>query len=98
MRTIWKYELEPETIINVPVDAKPLAVQVQGGQTCLWVLLDPDTPRVERKFLSFGTGHPIPDDSRFQRLQYIDTFQTENPMKGLINSPTLVFHVFEEIR
>lgn len=83
MKTIWKYTLQPEIEIAIPVEAKILAVQEQHGEAQLWVLVNPQQPTQLRKFKSYGTGHKIPDEPG----EYIGTFQLKNMC--------LVFHVFE---
>lgn len=85
MQTIYKYPIEvtDNQHINIPRDGKILTVQVQGGQPCLWVLVDPDNDPEDRHIEVFGTGHPISDDER----DYIGTFQ--------MHGGALIFHVFE---
>ena len=90
MLTIWKYEvpmpLEEYFELSLPVNAKPLAVQVRRGTPQMWVLLDKDeTIHANRKFRVAGTGHPISEP--MESLQHIDTFQLFNG--------NLIFHVFE---
>ena len=83
-KTIWKFKLATE--IEMPQGAKVLSVHTQNGESCLWVLLDPDPdmPKETRRFLIFGTGHPI---NRRELGFFIGTI--------LVERDTLVFHVFE---
>lgn len=83
--TIWKYPLETTDAqdIAMPSDAKILCVQVQGDTPCLWALVSPDLSPVNRRILTFGTGHDIPLDSG----HYIGSYQ--------LHGGALVFHVFE---
>jgi len=81
MKTIWKWELLPETIIDMPTGAKVLTVQEQGGKPQLWALVDPEATTEKRTFQAYGTGHDCPDDPG----RYIGTFQCDK----------LVFHIFE---
>ena len=88
MKTIWKYPLEArdQYTLELPVDAKVLTVQDQGGLgPQLWALVDPNAPTTKRKFHVVGTGH---DATRIGDSEYVATFQ----LPGL----GLVFHVFEE--
>lgn len=86
-REIWKYPLSPGcTEISMPMDALLLAIQVQHGVAHVWALVNPSEPFTSRKILTFGTGHPIPDDLS---LVFIDTFQLEGG--------AFVFHAFEQI-
>ena len=61
MNTIWKFELEDtdEQTIEAPDNSKVLTVQVQHGITCLWMLVDPNTPVRKYGVRIFGTGHPV---------------------------------------
>ena len=85
METIYKYPLGPETILKLPPGAQPLTVQLQDGESMLWVKLDPAAPTISRHFRCVGTGHIITDGDR---LTYIATFQLDG----------VVFHAFEEGR
>lgn len=88
MHTIYKYELQPGTnVVSLPKDAVPLTVRMQGSKAQMWVLLDPETPHVSRKFVVYGTGHPVDHDPDW--MIYIGTIEVE--------SFGLIFHVFEEI-
>jgi hypothetical protein len=84
MREIWKYELVPHVVLQMPKRAQLLAVQVQHGRAQLWALVDPKASLVRRHVGIYGTGHPVPADAGF----YVGTFQLEDG--------TLVFHVFDE--
>lgn len=83
---IWKVTLRAEDIQNfaMPRGAKPLTVQVQGGEPQLWFQVDEKEPMIERRtFATYGTGNPIPNEPG----NYIGTYQVQ---QGL-----LVFHVYE---
>jgi hypothetical protein len=54
----------------------------------MWVLVDAEQSLVERVFEIFGTGHRVPMEMGMNR-NFIGTFMVE--------SETLVFHVFERI-
>lgn len=84
MSTIYKFRLGPgRTTLDLPPNAKPLTAQMQLGDPCMWVLLDPAQPTVPRHFDIYGTGHGMPD----MPGTYVATFQMD---AGL-----LVWHVFE---
>ena len=59
--------------IAMPVDAQILTVQMQNNVACIWALVDPDAPLIERRFRWAGTGHEIKED--IKDLWYIGTFQ-----------------------
>ncbi len=84
MKTIYKYALEPTTVLRLPASAELLTVQTQAGAPVLWVLLDQeDLERRIRTVRSFPTGGLVP--AEVTRRHYLGTFQTGG----------LVFHVFE---
>ncbi len=71
-QVVWKYPMTvPETVLDLPEDARVLCVQVQHEVPNLWVLLDPDRPAQRRRFGIAGTGHPID----IAGLPYVGTFQ-----------------------
>lgn len=83
---IWKFPIAvgDSQTIDMPTDAKVLAVQVQNGTgPCLWAMCDPQAPKRPRTFETFGTGHPVPPAPR----EYIGTYQ--------LRGGGLIFHVFE---
>lgn len=85
-KTIWKYRLKvtDEQLLEMPIGAEILTVQVQDGEPCLWALVDPDAVRENRKIYIFGTGNPLLNSISI--LKYISTFQQL--------SGKLVWHVF----
>lgn len=82
---IWKYPLVEgdEQIIEMPLDAKILTVQMQDDVPCLWVAVIPTNAMVKRKIRIVGTGHTL-----LTINGYIGTIQEHG---GL-----LVWHVFDE--
>ena len=82
MDQVWKYLLTPVCGIELPLNAKILKVAVQNGEVYVWVQGDSELPKYTAKFMSFGTGQPIPDDLR---LNYLDTVFLD----------ALVYHVYE---
>lgn len=92
MKIIYKYSLSAildghtDTIV-LPSDAELLHVGTQNEQEPnLWALVDTDKKLEERKFVIYGTGHPI--DST-DNLTYVGTF--------MLHKTTYVFHLFEKI-
>lgn len=88
MKTIWKWTLAvaDAQVVELPVGAEILAVQMQGGLPQVWALCDPDAPKRPRHIVMFGTGHSAPD----QPGRHIGTFQT--------NGGAYVWHAFEVTR
>jgi hypothetical protein len=88
-KAVWKYlvPLVDHFELEMPVDAKPLRVQMQGGNVCMWALGTPTAAKVKKTFRVAGTGHAI--DFSKGDLRFIDTFQ--------VAGGQLVFHVFEEV-
>jgi len=83
VRSIWKWTLESDSEIAMPLGAMILDVQVQDGEPQIWALVDPLAKPVKRRFKSYGTGHTVNGLS----VCYVGTFQ--------LNGGSLVFHVFE---
>jgi hypothetical protein len=83
--TVWKYEIGYQAglgnVLNMPADSRVLSIAMQGAHLCLWALVDPERPRVARKFEVIGTGQRLPD----QPLHYWGT---------VLDGP-YVWHVFE---
>ena len=78
---IYKYNLEPHTILELPVHSQVLKADVQNGIAVLWVLLaDTDTLQ-KRLFRLYATGEQMEENPG----KYIDTLQIG----------PYVFHVFE---
>lgn len=85
MKTIYKYQLEVtgQQTITMPVGSEVLSIQVQYGVPCIWAKVDTGNEVGDRTFVTFGTGHPLPENN----LEFIGTYQTGQ----------FVFHVFEMI-
>jgi hypothetical protein len=84
--SIWKFplETEDEQIINVPVGAEFLSVQVQHGQPCIWAKVNPQENVIVRaKVVIIGTGHPA---NASDNMQFIGTYQ--------LHDGNFVGHVF----
>jgi hypothetical protein len=77
MGQIWKYEIPmnslDEFILNIPIAAKILTVQIQNAVPVIWAIVDePYHDTEERKFKVIGTGHEHED--LFRGMVYIGTF------------------------
>lgn len=84
MKTIYKYKIDDRVKhFEMPDDAIILCVQIQHDYPCIWALIDPSKPMVQRTFTTVGTGWTIDDD----QLHYIGTYLTEGNV--------FVWHVFE---
>jgi len=78
----WPLNVTDRQTLKMPVGAKVLTVQMQGGIPCLWAMCE-SKETTERTILMYGTGNlmsPLPG-------AYIGTFQMG----------ALVFHVFESM-
>ena len=91
MKTIWKFNIvtTDRQTVSMPRGAEILTVQVQNGAVCLWAKVDTEAPSQLRDIETFGTWHPMAEESGARR-QYIGTYQ-------LRRGGDLVFHVFEGI-
>lgn len=83
MNVIYKYPVTPEFELELPPDAFVLTVQMQRDNPVMWVLLDPEAPKVTRRFITLATGEQTEIEAK--DLWYINTFQVDY----------LVFHLFE---
>ncbi|AUR81727.1 hypothetical protein NVP1089O_77 [Vibrio phage 1.089.O._10N.261.51.F9] len=85
-QSVWKYPLKvaDEQIIEVPQGAEPLKAEMQNGELCLWMLVNPAAERGSRKVHIHGTGHKVSDF--VTRSDHVDSF--------MMCGGTLVFHVF----
>lgn len=87
-RRIFKYPLEVTDVLNVtmPAGAKILSVAEQDHSgIVLWAEVDISAPKVRRRFVIVGTGHPmlaVPADAVF-----VGTVQTFGGR--------LVWHVYD---
>ena len=88
MKTVWKYKIPTDDVfvLDLPIGAKPLSVQVQNDDPILWCLVD-DRQMVneKRRFRLAGTGHSISENN----LAFIGTFQ--------LFGGSFVGHLFEII-
>ncbi|MCK9519281.1 MAG: hypothetical protein M0R74_09725 [Dehalococcoidia bacterium] len=96
-RKIYKYTIAGNRVnkIEMPEGAEILTVQMQHEEPqCarkqdnsfrpqVWALVDPSKPRIPRKILMVGTGHPVKESN----IKYISTIQVHNG--------ALIFHFFE---
>lgn len=87
--TIWKFPVpvNDRFTVNMPRNARPLSVQVQHNDVCMWALVDPTAPVVRREFRVFGTGHPVDLSGGSQTGAFVGTFQ--------VYGGDLVFHLFD---
>lgn len=86
---IWKYQVSVEDsfCIEMPKGSAVLSVQTQIGAPVLWALVDPDAPRVKRRFVLLGTGHAV-GGAQLHGLDFVGTFQ--------LSDGALVFHLWAD--
>lgn len=89
-KTIWKFGLLASSSfsIEMPANARLLHVGMQNNTANVWALVDPTAPKEQRKFLLYGTGHPIGEP--LDGYDFVGTFQVQ---EGVM---PLVFHLFVE--
>jgi len=83
---IFKYKLEAGADVIMPAGAAILTVQTQHGEICVWATVNPDAPKIKRRFWIYGTGHEMFDKP--ERSFYVGTVQ--------LSGGALVFHVFTD--
>lgn len=60
-RVIWKFTLNPwDPWVTMPAGARVLCAREQSGKVRIWAEVDPDAPRVERRFHAGMTGSAVP--------------------------------------
>ena len=86
---IFKYPLSitDHQVVAMRKDAIILSVAVQREKICLWAMVIPDAPLVDRHIRIVGTGHGFNVPS--EGIEYHGTV--------LMHRDYLVWHVFEEI-
>lgn len=84
-KTVWKFPIEVGDCVRIemPSGAQVVSVDLQFGQLCVWAIVDPEAPLVQRTFWWRGTGHRLPD----QPSRFVGTVLTAGG--------SLVFHLFE---
>lgn len=85
-KRIYKYRLHiGVTRLELPNSSQVLSVQMQGGNLEMWVLLDPEIPKIlPRTFTVFNTGEILNNN----QMGYLATVQ----------DGALVYHVFEILK
>lgn len=80
---IYKYPLKivPTQEIELPCKHELLDIQVQAGVICMWLAVQPDSPKKTFVFHLVGTGHEPPSGT----VTYIKTVQLDS----------LVWHIFD---
>lgn len=81
---VWKFPLQlaERQVIEMPVGAKLLTVQIQHDIPCIWALVDPAAPTTPLDIRTLGTGQAFDAED----FKYIGTYQ--------IHGGGFVFHVF----
>ena len=46
-KTVWKFTLQWDTVLDLPEGARVLRVNEQEGCVCLWALVDPQSRSVQ---------------------------------------------------
>lgn len=87
-KTIFKYALalQDNQTIEMPAGCKALCIDTQQGDPQLWVLCDPEMPKIKYNILCVGTGHEITKPVG----QYLGTIQ-------IFRAVPLVFHFFSSL-
>lgn len=80
MRTVWKFPLAHDTVLDMPKGARILNIGGQGRTVMFWAELEDTNEYEKRSFIIIGTGGAIPDGA-----EYI----------GTVHMPPFVWHVYE---
>ena len=86
MKAIFKYSLTLaySQAVDLPIGAKPLSIQMQGGGVCLWALVETSVPSTLKTVRMYGTGHDCSDLAATS--QFLGTIQ--------LSGGSLVFRFF----
>lgn len=79
----FKLEIADENILDIPVNAEILDIQMQGNEMYAWVRLNTSQVNEKRVITTLYTGQRVLDDM----MKYISTVQV-----GL-----MVYHFFESL-
>ena len=86
MLTVWKSPLpfpaSDSVSMMMPVGARILTLQIQGGEPTLWAEVDDTRPVRNRCFTCYGTGHRLPPSPGV----YVGTFSRDG----------FIWHVYEQ--
>lgn len=90
MTTIYKYELKPQELNEVPMPtgARLLSVGAQGPALMLWALVDITKPMAKRRVITALTGKPFP--VQLCPVAFVGTAQMQ-----LHRETELVLHVYD---
>lgn len=88
IKTIHKYALaiQDNQTIEMPAGSKALCIDTQQGDPKLWVLCNPDMPKIPYDILCVGTGQEIQKPVG----QYLGTIH-------IFRAVPLVFHFFSSL-
>lgn len=75
-RTIYKYQMPvlEKFSMQLPVDAKILRVEDQGGMFWLWAEVRTDVDVETRNFMAFKTGGKMPDGVNLNYIGFCRVF------------------------
>lgn len=57
--SIWKYELANDGVLEMPAGAKVMSVGWKKPHLWMWVLVDPEVPKVKRRVKLLSTGNEV---------------------------------------
>jgi hypothetical protein len=78
MRKIYKYVLKitDDQYVLLPKGAKPLSVDIQEGNLCLWAEVNTsESQTVNLHVRILATGESIPETQEQDAMRFIGTFQ-----------------------
>jgi hypothetical protein len=81
---IWRYDLADQAILRMPAGARVLNVGWESSGARIWIMADPELPKLERRVKMISTGGEL-DPERWD-------------FAGTVIAPgALVWHVFLEV-
>lgn len=89
-RVVWKFPIAigPVTTISIPRSAQVrlAALDPASGDPAIWVELDPEAAREDRRFVIYGTGHEIEGDGGYPYDLHV----------GSVIHGAFVWHIYEK--
>lgn len=81
---IWRYDIADGAVLRIPAGARLLHVGWESAAIRLWVMVDPQLPKLERRVKAVPTGGELDPEG----WEFVGT---------VITPQALVWHVFLQI-
>lgn len=92
LKTIYKYPIQEEACVYLPLNAKILSAEIVRKDICIYALVDPtETSKKKHEICLFGTGNPISEEEqeKIKDMTFLNTIVEPSEFFG-----ELVWHVW----